>query len=281
VNSQESSVGRGLIKNPVAVIGCGNMGAKLVNAISAGFDGGTVFAVDPDVQGAARRIKPNHQIRIIPNLSHLEGETLTAIILAVEPALISSVVKQLRNVLANTTLISVAAGISTEKLRALLPSGAKLVRAMPNLAVAVHEAMIVAYSPPQNLLSTEDVQVVEDIFKGAGRLEWVQNERYLDVSTAVSGSGPAYFFAFVQALQGAAENLGLPTDLAITLSRQVCIGAGRILAEDTRGASELLRAVSSPGGTTESGMAVLNDGLSELVHQTVQAAYHRALALVK
>lgn len=193
MNSRESSAGRGHIKNPVAVIGCGKVGAKLVNAVSAGFDGGTVFAVNPDVQSAGRRIKPDHQIRIIPNLSHLEGETLTAIILGVEPYLISSVVKQLPHALSNTTLIWVAAGKNTETLRALLPSCAKLVRAMPNRAVAVHEAMIAAYSSHQNSLSTEDIQVVEGNCKGAGRLKWIEDEQYRDIATAVSGSEPAYF----------------------------------------------------------------------------------------
>lgn len=180
-------------------------------------------------------------------------------------------------------VISVMAGVSIDSISELLPEARAVVRAMPNLPAQVGEAMTGIYADAG--LSAEDQAIAGNLLDAFGKTVWVESEDQIDAVTAISGSGPAYFFAVVEALASAGVKLGLKPEIAETLARQTAVGAGAMLASDERSASEMRVAVTSPGGTTAAALSVLNDPktqpLDSAFERATRAAAARAKALSK
>jgi len=127
----------------------------------------------------------------------------------------------------------------------------------------------------------KQTRTAERLLKAGGKVRQVENEHMIDVVTAVSGSGPAYVFHMVEALEAAAIEAGLPEDIAPEFARQTIVGAGALMAESDRTASELRIAVTSPNGTTQAALDVLMPSLPALMRETVKAALRRAKELAK
>ena len=196
------------------------------------------------------------------------------VFIAVPPVAVASIVQQLGARLADRLCITFAAGVSLDLFREGLGPAARVIRCMPNTPVRVGAGMTPwARTAPT---SDDDVACFERLFDPIGRVIEVE-ERYLDAITAVSGSGPAYVYHFMEALSRAAVEQGLPQDLAHELVAQTFIGAARMVQVTRLPPEHLAAQVKTPGGTTLAACEVLEQGdLNGLVTRAIAAARRRA-----
>ena len=279
----------------IGCIGCGMMGGALIKAIAKKVGGDKILLSDGDVEKAkslslelgANFATSNAQI--IENCSH--------IILAVKPAFFSSVLEQIKssyNDRVNSeqknlpTMISIMAGLSIEKIEQMscqagISGGLQnIVRLMPNLPATVNEGMIALCT--KDKVSSEfnqEVEFVKEILSCAGKVEQV-SEKLMDVVTAVSGSGPAYGFMFIEALADAAVLLGMPRNQAYIYASQTLKGAAQMVLETSEHPAKLKDAVCSPGGTTIQAVKSLEEkGFRSAVISAVESAYNKSVDLGK
>lgn len=208
-----------------------------------------------------------------------EGAELPALVLlAVKPQQVTHVATQLKgHVPATAVLVSMLAGIRVTTLSQLFP-GPGIARIMPNTPARVGAGVTAMYGPA---LSAAQKAAVAWLLSTAGRAFWLEDEARFDAVTALSGSGPAYVFRMAEALAGAGEAAGLDPATAAMLANETLIGAARLLAETGSTPFELRAAVTSPNGTTQAGLDVLDGAgaLSTLMRATVRAAADRSRAL--
>lgn len=200
------------------------------------------------------------------------------VVLAVKPQQMQAALRNLR-ISPECTVVSVAAGLSVAQLADDLPEGCTIVRCMPNSPALVGAGMTVLYAPPSATAAAR--AQAEAVLATAGPCEWLENETQLDAVTALSGSGPAYFFRLAELLAQAGRELGLDPALAERLARQTLVGAGALVAQRSTDDLATLRAnVTSKGGTTEAALAAFEQGgLPKLVRAAATAAAERSLAL--
>ena len=262
----------------ILLIGCGHMGTALALALVAASREVNLTVVEPDAEGARRRLSSVGVVSVVANTDALVcTDYYDVAILAVRPQdapiALSEASAHLRNVL----IVSIVAGVSLDVLSRTAPEGARVVRAMPNLPVIAQRRITVGYAAEQGI-SANDRRVIEDVFSAAGSFRWLASEDALNVATGISGSGPAYVFAFVEHLQKAAEALGLSSDDASVLARETVIGGARVLEDDPRSAEELKTLVATRGGTTAAGLAELETvtALPQALARATAAATERA-----
>jgi pyrroline-5-carboxylate reductase len=177
----------------------------------------------------------------------------------------------------STVAVSIMAGTPLANVRALA-GVTDAVRAMPNTPAALGKGVTALFTGATNKSVSA---MAEMLFSPAGATVWLDSEGQFDAVTALSGSGPAYVFRFIEALGAAGEAAGLPVDLAECLARATVIGAAALAESDPRGIAELRQAVTSPGGTTEAGLEALDSdpGLPQLMRNTIRAAATRSREL--
>ena len=197
-------------------------------------------------------------------------------VLAVKPQVWREAVAPLADRMGPMTLVvSVMAGVTTDDLASVF-SGSAIIRAMPNTPAGIGAGVTALFTTSGDLAEG----AAEALFSAVGTTVWLSDENDFDAVTAVSGSGPAYVFAFIEALAAAGEAAGLEAGLAARLARETVTGAAALAAADASvSAADLRRRVTSPGGTTEAGLAVLVPGLVPLVVDTVAAAAARSRQL--
>ncbi len=280
----------------IGCIGCGMMGGALIKAISQKVGGNKILLSDGDVEKAkqlaleigASVASSNDQI--IKKCSH--------VIIAVKPAFFSSVLEQIKdsyNERFNSNeknelpvIISIMAGFSIEKIiemsnKAGLSGGLqKIIRLMPNLPATVSEGMIaLCVEEKTSAELTEDVNFVKDILSKAGKVEQVP-EKLMDAVTAISGSGPAYGFMFIEALADAAVSFGMPRNQAYIYASQTLKGAAQMVLETGDHPAKLKDAVCSPAGTTIQAVKSLEEkGFRSAVFSAVESAYNKSVDLGK
>jgi pyrroline-5-carboxylate reductase len=259
-------------------IGGGNMAASLIGGLIAqGYPAARITACDPSAE-ARQRLAAEFGIQTSADNagSAAAAETL---VLAVKPQIMADVAHGLAPALGQRPLvISIAAGIPLTALRRWLGGDVPLVRCMPNTPALVRAGITGLYADPG--VDPARRQVAEQILAAAGATLWVAEEADLDVVTAVSGSGPAYFFLVMEVMMAAAERLGLQPEVARELTLQTALGAARMARESDVGVAELRRRVTSPGGTTEAAIRVLESGeLGRLFAAAIAAARDRAAAM--
>ncbi len=263
----------------ICFIGAGNMAQALIGGLlAAGIPANRVRAHDP---GTAQREKVAGEFGIgfFPdNATAADGADV--IVLAVKPQVMDKALAELGTPDAGAVVISIAAGVTLTQLQSGLPEGQPVVRAMPNTP-ALYQAGItgaVASSGVGELQRRRAEQVLQSV----GPLEWVSDESLMDAVTAVSGSGPAYFFLLAESLARAGAECGLPEDTARRLAVQTAAGAGRMLTESGLEPDELRRQVTSPGGTTAAALESFESaGFKRMVNEAVQAAFLRGRELGK
>lgn len=200
------------------------------------------------------------------------------ILCAVKPQQLAEVLPHYRR-FTTAPLLSIAAGVTTSRLASVIGHN-RIIRAMPNLPASIGEGITAAYATPS--ITEQDKQRCRPIFDAMGSCLWIEDETQMDAVTALSGSGPAYVFALTEAMTEAGINLGLPPDLAATLARQTLAGSGALLNQSTETATELRRAVTSPGGTTEAALHHLlapHNGLQKLLIEAMTSAANRSREL--
>jgi len=203
------------------------------------------------------------------------------VLLAIKPQSFDAVAPEIALCLPpGCTVTSIMAGITLDRLEETFPQCVS-VRAMPNTPASIGQG-ITAFVTGKSLTSKRKKQV-EKLLGAVGAVMELENEAMIDMVTAVSGSGPAYFFHMVEALAGAGVALGLPEDQAAKLAAQTMIGSGALLLQSGQTATELRRAVTSPNGTTQAALDVLmrENGLPKVLREAVTAAYRRSQELGK
>jgi len=179
------------------------------------------------------------------------------------------------------TFVSVAAGITIASLAAHLPGATPIIRTMPNTPAAIGKGMMVSYAGPH--VGTPAKDLTTALLAASGATAWIDREDLMDAVTAISGSGPAYVFHFIECLTEAGHALGLPADLAGLLAMQTVMGAGQLAAASDTPPATLREQVTSPGGTTAAGLAVFmrDSALEDLVKRAALAARDRGMELGK
>jgi pyrroline-5-carboxylate reductase len=263
----------------LAFIGAGNMTGSLVGGLIAdGWEPARIHVADPDPQQTERLAQ---RFSVATTASNPEAiNSADAIVLAVKPQIIKRVAGELAPIIAqrHPLVISIAAGIRETSLRYWLGQNAAIVRAMPNTPALVQSGATALYANP--LVSNEQRNLAESLLRAVGLVIWVDDEAMMDTVTALSGSGPAYFFLLMEALTSAGNRLGLPEDTARLLTLQTAFGAAKMALESADDAAQLRHRVTSPGGTTERAINELQKSNFEgIVLQALQAATERSREL--
>ena len=242
----------------VGFIGSGNMGEALIKGLTAAnvVPGEMIWA--SDVRGdRLKEIAGTYGIKLAPDNLHLVREA-DVVIMAVKPQIMAPVLREIASVFSRRKLmISLAAGVSTESIRASLGKDGRLIRVMPNTPALVLEG-VTAIAKAEGL-EPEDMDVAGEIFSAVGRVV-VLDESLMDAVTGLSGSGPAYVALVIESLADGGVKMGLDRITAMMLATQTVLGAAKLLLETRLHPGALKDMVSSPGGTSIAGVAALEEG---------------------
>ncbi len=263
---------------PIVLIGAGNMGGALLTGwLKNGVPGSSVVVVDPNPAEAMRKMIADAGASHVTEVP--KGLTAGVLFIAVKPFGMDAVLPPFKPLVEETTVVvSIAAGKTLSALETHLGDAA-MVRAMPNTPAMVGRGVTGAFANAR--VSDRQRQLVQNLLKVSGPVEWVPAEADIDSVTAVSGSGPAYVFYLVECMAEAGRKLGLQADLAMRLARETVAGAGELLHQSPDDASRLRQNVTSPGGTTAAALGVLmaEDGMQPLFDAALEAARKRAQEL--
>jgi pyrroline-5-carboxylate reductase len=262
----------------IAFIGGGNMAEAILSAILAkGLAEAEEITVSEVVENKRASLKNKYQVTVTENnFEAVNGKDI--VVLAVKPQIFAEVAPQLKGRLKPGQLvISILAGKSIKTLSSGLAHDC-IVRSMPNTPAQIGEGMTVWTATPQ--VQPRQKAWTASILGVMGAEICVDDEKYLDMTTAVSGSGPAYVFLWVEAMTEAAVKLGFTPEVANKLVMQTLLGSAHLLQKSGKTPAELRRMVTSPGGTTAEAIAVFEKGgFNALVAQAVTAAYEKAKKL--
>lgn len=260
----------------ILLVGGGRMGGALARGWrQRGIAAGSIFAVEPDA-AAADRLKADTGVTVAATPADLTVSP-DVVVFAVKPQGMAEAVPAYRKF--GGVFLSIAAGRTLKFFADALGPRAAVVRSMPNTPAAVGRGFTVACA--NAAVSADQRALCQMLLEAVGEVAWVDAESLLDPATAVSGSGPAYVFLLIEALAEAGKAAGLPADLADRLARATVIGSGELARLSPESASELRRAVTSPGGTTEAALKILlaPGGLTDLMTRAVDAATRRSREL--
>jgi len=250
------------------------MGLALARGwIAAGLAPGELVLVDPSPAPAAEAFALDTGVRLVPSA---HGVLIAVMVLAVKPQIMTAVLADMRPMVGGHTLVvSIAAGISIRAIAQGLGTE-RIIRTMPNTPAQIGKGITGAVRGPG--ATDADRDLADALLKAAGDVVWFDAEQKLDAVTAVSGSGPAYVFHFVEALAAAGVRQGFSPEQAMQLARQTVIGAAALMEADPAPVATLRQNVTSPKGTTEAALAVLMGpgGLSGLMDKVVLAAKLRS-----
>ncbi len=263
----------------IAFIGAGNMASAIIGGlINSGSNPQSIWACDPG-QDKLEQLAEQFGIRTTTdNLTAIPQADV--IILAVKPQIMESVLAPLQTALQNSKplIISVAAGINLHSLSTWCGGPLPIVRCMPNTPALVGQGASGLYANSET--SAQQKNMSEEILNAVGISVWVQSEDELNAVTAVSGSGPAYYFLFMEAMIAAGEKLGLSKETATTLTLKTALGAAAMASDSNIDPAQLRKNVTSPNGTTEQAIKTfMENGLEALVDKALTAASDRSESL--
>ena len=263
----------------IAFVGGGNMARSLIGGLIAdGMPAKRIWVADPN-----EIVLHNHQTHFDVHTTTSNNEAVRharVVVLAIKPQVAKAVVQELAAVIKTNRplIISIAAGIREGHLKNWLDKDIAIVRAMPNTPALVHSGATALFA--NTAVSKPQKNLAESILRTAGMTLWLDDEDLMDAVTALSGSGPAYFFLIMEALENAGHHLGLPQDMARLLTLQTAFGAAKMALESTEELAELRQRVTSPGGTTEQAIKVLQAHRLEAVFdEALRAAHQRSIEL--
>ncbi len=261
-----------LLPGPLWFVGCGNMGSAMLDGwIAAGVDPAHLSVVRPSGRAVG------HDVRVLADFP--EDEVPAVVLLAMKPYQLHDVASRLAPILdPHTILVSILAGVELASLRARFPAPETVIKAMPNLPVRLGKGVVGLYSDSQDLTTR---MLVTGLMASLGHAEWFEDEQRFGLAGILTGAGPAFLFRFIDALAAAAERLGLSDDQSSRLSTAMVEGAAALAAASEEDPETLARRVASPGGTTEAGLAMLDEdrALLDLVERTLGASRRRSLEM--
>jgi len=261
------------IEGPIWSIGAGNMGGAMLRGwIAGGVDPAQITVVDPGSPSLPDGVR--HLTATPP-----DGEVPALVLLAVKPQMLDAVAPALAPALGRETiLLSILAGVELASLRARFPEVAGIVRVMPNTPVAIGKGVVALYGEGVDAAARD---AIADLMRTLGLVEWLDGETLFDLVTALSGSGPAFTFRFIDALAAGGAALGLPADQALRFARATVEGSALLAAQSDESPAQLADRVASPGGSTREGLNVMDaDGaINTLLEAVLDAATKRNAAL--
>ena len=266
----------------ITFIGAGNMSRSLISGLIQDQTELSIRISDPDE--AQLQSLQTGMLGISAFTDNNEAiMNADIIVLAVKPQIMQLVCESIRNTVQESKplIISIAAGIGIENMNQWLGGGQlAIVRCMPNTPALVQSGMTGLHA--NNEVDEEQHDLAESILRAVGSTLWLDSEDKIDAVTAVSGSGPAYYFLVMEAMQNAAQKLGLSADDARLLVLQTAFGAAKLALESSDDAGALRQRVTSKGGTTEAALKKLIDGgLPKLFDEALKAADNRSKELKK
>lgn len=260
------------LPNPTWFVGCGNMGGAIVDGWrTAGLDLSQAVVIRPSGT-------PVEGVRTVAALPDA-GVPPKLVVLAVKPQKLDEVAPQLKPwITSRATIVSILAGVEAASLRQRFPGAGAIVRAMPNLPVAMRRGVTALYTTDAD---DSVKQQIGDLFAALGWAMWTVDEARFAAIGAVAGAGPAYVARFVGALAKAGEARGLSAETAATVALETVLGTAWMAATTGEAMEAVAKRVASPNGTTEAGLAVLDPALDELVGRTIEAAARRGQELAE
>jgi pyrroline-5-carboxylate reductase len=260
----------------ITFIGAGNMASALIGGmIAKGMSVSDVQAVDPS-DAIRDKVSKSHGITVSEKASaDFIGDSTC--VLAIKPQVMQAVATELGPLLNDNLVISVAAGTRAADIARWLGNHSRIVRAMPNTPALIGHGVTGLFGPD---VSAQDKSSAESILGAVGPAIWVDSEPLLDSVTAVSGSGPAYVFRWMEAMQQAGEELGLNTEQVKTLVQHTVRGAAELAMRSDESISQLRENVTSKGGTTAAGLAAMNAAdIERAIAEGVKAAHARSVEM--
>ena len=265
----------------IGFIGGGMVAEAIIRGlILHGHDASKIFVSDPSDSRRGVLSILNKQLNVLSDNQSLASE-VDILIMAIKPQIFSGVVSNidLEQVENNPMIISVAAGIEMKTMKGLFGEDEKICRVMPNTPCLVGRGVSTLI---QSNLNESDIVMATYIFNSVGKTIWIQEEEWMHAVTAVSGSGPAYFFHMMHILKDAACKAGIPEEIAETLSIQTAIGSSQLALNSADDLITLKKKVMSPGGTTEAAFDSLEKNkLDDIWDKAINAARQRSVDLGK
>ena len=266
-------------KARVTFIGGGNMADSLIGGlIKDGFSAEAITVSDPN-----KEKRQELSAKYLLNVTDVNQEAAVGsdvVVLAVKPQMVRGVALGIADAVADAAplVISIAAGIQVDALAYWLGKDTAIVRTMPNTPALVGSGATALYANER--VSSGQHDLAESIMRAVGLAIWIDDEDDMDAVTALSGSGPAYLFLVMEAMEAAGRDLGLSAESARLLTLQTALGAARIAMESDEDIANLRVRVTSPGGTTERALRILNEGdLKGLFNKALHGAHDRAREL--
>jgi len=259
----------------IGFIGGGNMAEALIAGLTAAGHAPECVWVTDISKERLDALQAQYGVGVCADIAEVLSAS-DVVVLAVKPQQIDGVLQKFGELGAEKTVISIAAGISAKHIALTLGNDAAVVRVMPNTPCLVGEGMSVLYSQAGKI----HCERAEYVLAASGQTAWVEDEQQMHAVTAVSGSGPAYFFLLAELMQAAGQSLGLSRELSEKLVGQTALGAARMLTESGKSAELLRQQVTSPGGTTQAALEAMFEGhLPDAVRSAIAAAAKRSREL--
>ena len=263
----------------ILIVGCGHMGSALLDA----WYKNTSFKfsiIDPKTHTALKK-KYNKRVSIYKSIKEINNvNQFNIIIFAVKPQIVQKVVSQFSSINNKKILfLSIVAGKKINFFKEYLIHPHQIVRAMPNMPALVEKGMTCLIS--NNLTSNKNKIIASNLFKFVGKTFWLNNESDIDKVTAVSGSGPAYFFLFIENIISESIKLGLKKKVAEQLVLQTALGSIDLLLKSKKSAGELKNSIAVKGGTTEAAINIFESKslFKKIINKALFAAYNRSIKI--
>jgi len=257
----------------IAFLGGGNMASALIGGLIAkGADARSISVIEMS-PAAREKLGARYPVHLstAPDAALQGAEVL---VLAVKPQDMKAALASVSGFSKEKLIVSVAAGITLKTLARWLDGHRKIVRCMPNTPALIGAGITGLYASPE--VGKNEKEKAETILRAVGEVVWMPEERLLDPVTAVSASGPAYVFWFIEQLAASAEKLGIPKDAALKMAKQTVLGAAQLAASSEKDPSQLRSDVTSKGGTTEAALKVFDEAkLAEHFARAIAAASKR------
>ena len=261
----------------ITFLGGGNMASALIGGLlNQGFPAGQLAVIEISAEGRAR-LEEKFAVRCY-DAAQADALACDVLLLAVKPQQMRAACAPLLGHLDQQLLISIAAGLRLADLSRWLGGYGKLIRVMPNTPALIGAGVTGLFALPG--VSEDEKRQAEQVMQAVGSTVWVDDESRMDAVTAISGSGPAYVFLFIEALQQAAGELGFTPQAARQLALDTVLGSARLAAQSADPASVLRERVTSKGGTTEAALRVMDErALKDIVTAAAAAACARSTEL--
>lgn len=266
-----------MLKQRIGFIGGGNMAQAIIGGLLAqGIDLSQIKVSEPFAP--TREILSQKNIALLDDNQQLI-QAVDVVIVAVKPQMAKEVLAPLAGLCADKLIISIMAGVEIDTISQLLGGAKRIVRVMPNTPALLRLGASGAFA---STLDTADKDIATQILQAIGLVVWVKSEREIDAVTAVSGSGPAYFFYMMEQMITAGESLGLDYDVAKQLVLQTAVGAAQMAMQSEHSPTQLRKNVTSPNGTTQVAIETFDaQEMNQAIHLAMQNADRRSQELAQ